>query len=350
VSSPASRLTKVSRAGAVEEAAAIQFFGSTGIPLASALLSLLDQSDDCIKVVGSDGSLQFMNCNGKKAMQIDDFDTVAGKPWSGMWPDVSRPLIDSAVAEALAGRAHRFEAACPTAKGEDRFWEVTVSPIRGDDGAVHSIMSSSRNITERRRREDQLQTIAAEMRHRLRNAHTNGAAVAKAAARDLPEHRAFGMDLAARLSRLADVQAQLLDVEDGLTVRALFERTVGAFGDNRARFECNSGRDIVLNEQGARVMALVLGELATNSLKYGALGRDGSVRMTSTLEGPTLTLTWEDMFDAGTSPPIEVESTRQGSSLIGRMISLMGGSYQAALTDGGFKAEIIVLLKALSRA
>jgi two-component sensor histidine kinase len=345
VSSPASRLTKVSRAGAVEAAAAIQFFGSTGIPLASALLSLLDQSDDCIKVVGSDGTLQFMNCNGKSAMQIDDFAAIAGHVARRVAP------VDRQRSRGGTGRTRApVRGRLPDGEGRRQVLGGHRIPIRGDDGAVHSIMSSSRDITERRRREDQLQTIAAEMRHRLRNAHTIGAAVAMAAARDLPEHRAFGMDLAARLSRLADVQAQLLDVEDGLTVRALFERTVGAFGDNRARFECNSGRDIVLNEQGARVMALVLGELATNSLKYGALGRDGSVRMTSTLEGPTLTLTWEDMFDAGTSPPIEVESTRQGSSLIGRMISLMGGSYQAALTDGGCKAEIIVLLKALSRA
>ena len=46
MSSPASPLVAVSRAGAVEEAEAIQFFGSSGIPLASALLSMLDQSDD----------------------------------------------------------------------------------------------------------------------------------------------------------------------------------------------------------------------------------------------------------------------------------------------------------------
>ena len=100
MSSPASPLVAVSRAGAVEEAAALQFFGSSGIPLASALLSLLDQSDDCIKVVGSDGTLQFMNCNGKSAMQIDDFSLVAGKPWSSLWPAASQPLIESAMAEA----------------------------------------------------------------------------------------------------------------------------------------------------------------------------------------------------------------------------------------------------------
>src|SRR5688500_5087261 len=82
------------------------------------LASILDQSADCIKVIGPDGTLDFMNRNGRCALQIDDFALVAGKNWWDLWPQESQPLIHDAVAAAKAGLNARFEAFCPTAKGE----------------------------------------------------------------------------------------------------------------------------------------------------------------------------------------------------------------------------------------
>ena len=53
--------------------------------MTSVVLSLLEQSDDCIKVVSIEGRC-IHNCNGKKAMQIDDFASFAGLPWHTLWP------------------------------------------------------------------------------------------------------------------------------------------------------------------------------------------------------------------------------------------------------------------------
>lgn len=41
--------------------------------------AVLDQSLDCIKVIGPTGRLDFMNRNGRCAMEIDDFALVAGR-------------------------------------------------------------------------------------------------------------------------------------------------------------------------------------------------------------------------------------------------------------------------------
>lgn len=55
------------------------------------LAAILDQSADCIKVIGPTGSLDFMNRNGRCAMGIDDFALVAGKDWWDLWPERRNP-------------------------------------------------------------------------------------------------------------------------------------------------------------------------------------------------------------------------------------------------------------------
>ena len=50
------------------------------------LAAILDQSADCIKVIGASGTVDYMNRNGQCAMEIDDFCAIAGQQWSALWP------------------------------------------------------------------------------------------------------------------------------------------------------------------------------------------------------------------------------------------------------------------------
>ena len=117
-----------------------------------ALVSLMDASLDCIKIVESDGTLSFMNSNGMCAMDIDAFSRVDGARWSDLWPADAQPLIEDAVDRALRGEAVRLEAFCPTALGHPRWWDVTVSPIE-QGGKVTRLLSISRDISDRVLRE-----------------------------------------------------------------------------------------------------------------------------------------------------------------------------------------------------
>jgi hypothetical protein len=45
---------------------------------ADALAAVLDQSVDCVKLIGLDGGLRWINSNGLCAMEIDDFAQVDG--------------------------------------------------------------------------------------------------------------------------------------------------------------------------------------------------------------------------------------------------------------------------------
>ena len=123
----------------------------SGFQSASAemLAAVLDQSVDCIKIIGPAGTLDFMNRNGRCAMEVDDFAAIAGKPWWELWPDESKPQVLNSVERARQGLSSQFEAFCPTAKGTPRWWEVSVAPIQDPQGELQALVSVSRDVTAR---------------------------------------------------------------------------------------------------------------------------------------------------------------------------------------------------------
>ena len=150
------------RAAREADAPLIGMLGDTASGFA---LSILNSSPDCIKLVGMDGELLFMNHNGQCAMEIDDFDIVAGATWHDLWPEENQTRVAASVRAAADGRHDRFEAFCPTAKGTPRWWDVSVAPVLGPDGRPQHIVSISRDITERVQRERAIESHEKELQH-----------------------------------------------------------------------------------------------------------------------------------------------------------------------------------------
>src|SRR5689334_1131705 len=87
--------------------------------------ALVQSSPDCVKFLDASGCVEFFNANGLCLMEIDDFSAVRGTYWAAaLWPIESRPLVEKALAEARASGAGAFAAACPTAKGTPKWWDV----------------------------------------------------------------------------------------------------------------------------------------------------------------------------------------------------------------------------------
>jgi diguanylate cyclase (GGDEF)-like protein/PAS domain S-box-containing protein len=118
--------------------------------------SVLEASVDCIKVLNSDGTLELMNGPGLCAMEIDNFELVRGKDWAALWPADERPAIQDAVERARSGDPARFSAACPTAKGTPKWWDVIVSPIPYGCGRPGQLLAISRDVTALRATTEQL--------------------------------------------------------------------------------------------------------------------------------------------------------------------------------------------------
>jgi PAS domain S-box-containing protein len=114
-----------------------------------------------VKVTDLDGRLLYMNGPGLRVMEIEDFACFYGQAWAELWPAEAKRQVERSVEEAKNGRTSRFAAFCPTAKGTPKWWEVTVTPVPDQDGAVTRILSISRDVTDRKRRDEELRAAVA---------------------------------------------------------------------------------------------------------------------------------------------------------------------------------------------
>jgi PAS domain S-box-containing protein len=122
--------------------------------------SLMDGTADCVKVLDLAGRLVHMNTPGLCALEIDDFESVRGQQWDALWPAGARGDIERCVLKAVEGEVSSFQAYCPTAKGTPKWWEVTVSPVRDREGGqVVRLLAMSRDVTERRRADEERQLL-----------------------------------------------------------------------------------------------------------------------------------------------------------------------------------------------
>ncbi|GGL94263.1 hypothetical protein GCM10009425_01490 [Pseudomonas asuensis] len=111
------------------------------------LRSVLASSDDCIKVLDLEGKLLFMSDNGKKAMEVSDFNAIQGCPWPAFWKGNGNHQALDAIRQARAGRVGRFISQADTVEGTPKWWDVQVTPIMGADGEPEKLLSISRDIT-----------------------------------------------------------------------------------------------------------------------------------------------------------------------------------------------------------
>lgn len=321
-----------------------EFVGGFGELSRELMAGMLDQSEDCVKILDTDGRIDFMNSNGRCIMEIDDFSTVAGHAWDSMWPDESSGRIRDAIASAQSGAASRFEAFCPTAKGTPKWWEVTVTPVRKPDGEPFAIMAVSRDVSERRRASESLETMAQEMGHRLRNAFAISAAIAQTSGRAEPAHADFANTLAQRFGALSLVQSSLIDAGDDYTLDQLVRQIAGAFSSANGRIAVGPMPDLTLDEDQVRFIALVLGELSTNSIKHGALGAGLPIEIAASRESGTLLLKWTEALGVRPAPPIGMTSGSGGSGygLMQRMARAHGATF--AVTQGTDQLDALLKL------
>ncbi len=122
-------------------------------------LQLFEASPDCVKLLDADDRIVAMNGNGVRAMELGSIDNVLGQPWLALWPEESRAGVEAAMAAARATGIGRLRAACPTAGGTPKWWDVTVSRV-----GEHGLLAASRDITAQVAAEQQRTGLVRELR------------------------------------------------------------------------------------------------------------------------------------------------------------------------------------------
>ena len=326
----------------------LAFVGGIGPLSREMLAAVFDQSADCVKILDRDGRIEFINRNGVGNLEIDDFATIVGRPWAALWPEDAGERVAGAIAAAQAGRPSRFEAFCPTAKGAPKWWDVSVAPVRDRDGEIFAILATSRDVTAPREAMERMETMAHEMRHRLRNAFAIGGAIVRASGREEPAHAEFATDLAQRLQILSETQGSLLDPDAGEPLERLISRIVEGFDPGGERIAIAALPRVPLDEQQARLVALVVSELATNSLKHGALGAGLPIALGGESREGRLKLEWGEALPIPASPE-RVGEPGSGYGLMQRMARAHGGAFEVGFADQRLTARLELPLREAAR-
>lgn len=314
---------------------------SSVLPFASAsdelLAAILDQSPDCIKVLSADGRLEFMNRAGQCALEIDDFGTVAGQAWSALWPAESRHLIEEALSRAGLGRPAQFSAFCPTAKGSPRWWDVSVRPLQLPDGFA-GFVAISRDITARVEAQEMSEAIAAEMRHRLRNAYQVASGLMTILARGEPEREAFARDMGQRLVALGAAQTLDAKAEDA-SLTAAIRALVLPYATPDCPIKVAELPAHVPDRRQMEALGMVFGELAVNSTKHGALSASGTVRVESAEpQAETVGILWSERSDRPVAR--HHRSGGNGMVLMNRILASTGGEIELSWHADGLDALV----------
>jgi len=238
-------------------------------------LSVVEASQDCIRVISADGVVEYMNAQGQALFEIEDFDgRNRRRYWPDMWPPESRETVEQALRTALEGHAVAFRAACPTAKGAPRWWDTTVSPILEGERVIR-VLATSRDVTGERLAESHRQLLVNELNHRVKNTLATVQSIAKQSLRNAGVDASVRDALEGRLMAIAATHNVLTDQNwSAASLRQIVDGSVTPYRSNPGQLTI-TGQDLKVSPKPAVVMALAFHELAINALKYGALSAPG---------------------------------------------------------------------------
>jgi two-component sensor histidine kinase len=165
---------------------------------------------------------------------------------------------------------------------------------------VRSAIRSRRRQYEARASLDRYMLLARELQHRTKNLLAVIQSIASATLATGSAREVYF----ARLHALATAQDLVLEGDgSGTSIKLLVEQALGSFG---ARVVAQ-GLDVYLSATTAQGLALVLHELATNAVKYGALSTtDGTVAVDWHIEDRAqsiLRLRWRERGGPPVTPP-----------------------------------------------
>lgn len=197
------------------------------------------------------------------------------------------------------------------------------------------------DVTGRKQAEEGHELLAGEMSHRVKNLLAIATALTSITSRlatSVPEMTGQLIERLTALGRAHDLVRPLPDGQGGAALLGDLISVLLAPYDSTGAF---SGRIRVaverlgVGEMTATSLALVIHELATNSMKYGALSDPvGTLDVTSTTEGESIDLTWIER-----GGPMVVAPRDQpgfGSKLVQRSVSgHLGGSIDYEWSEAG---------------
>jgi PAS domain S-box-containing protein len=308
------------------------------------LAAIVESSADAIISKDLNGVIATWNKGAERLFGYLEQEAI-GKPITMLIPEQHRDEEGRILERIRNGeRIDHFETVRRRKDGSLVSISLTVSPITDDAGRIVGASKIARDITEQKRREEQIGLLAREADHRTKNllalaqatVHlTNGetAAELKTAIEGRLRALANAHTLLAQ-SRWAGANLRNLALEELSPYCAEDDGKDGS----RARIE---GPSLMLEQQPAQAIALALHELTTNAVKYGALSvPSGRIALTWRQQSINrLAVRWIETGGPQVTPPARKGF---GTRVMARICEQLNGELNFDWRADGLVCDIVI--------
>jgi PAS domain S-box-containing protein len=303
-----------------------------------ALASIVESSDDAIVSKDLDGTIRSWNQGAERVFGYAAEEAI-GRPITIVIPEERHDEERDILARISSGqRIDHFETVRQRKDGRLIDISLTVSPVKNTDGKIVGASKIARDITERKRNQEHIATLAREAEHRSKNLLSIVQAIVRISQSDTTDGLKRVID--GRVSALASVHSLFAETRwRGADLKTIATRELAPFSqadERRVRIE---GPPVLLKPDAAQAAAIAVHELATNAAKYGALSAPGgAVALEWSQEADSsLKLRWTE-----TGGPAVRKPARRGfgSRVIEEMIRQLNGEMHFDWRREGLVCEI----------
>ena len=300
------------------------------------LASIVDFSDDAIVSKNLDGIITSWNSGAERVFGYSASEAI-GQPITLVIPQDRQSEEREILTRIRRGeRIDHFETVRQRKNGSLIVVSLTVSPVKDANGKIVGASKIARDITEQKKNQELIVTLAREAEHRSKNLLANAMATVNLSQSSSPE--GLKEVIAGRIQALANVCSLFAESRwIGAEVSAIVTQELAPYSDGKRTFI--DGPQTLLAPDAAQAVAVALHELATNAAKYGALSSpDGHVRLEwSHAAAGSLRLRWME-----TGGPVAQEPTRTGfgTRIVEQMIVQQKGKVRFDWREEGLVCEI----------
>lgn len=303
--------------------------------------AIVASSDDAIISKNLDGIIQSWNRGAERVFGYGPEEAIGRHISLVIPPDRLNEEPDIIDRISRGERVDHFETKRRRKDGSLIDISLTISPIKDRHGKVVGASKIARDITDRKRAEEARELLLQEIKHRVKNTLGTVQAIASQTFRSSPveERSAF----AARLRALSGAHDLLTNRDfDHVCAKDMVTRALAPFQENRAARIEIGGEDTSLNANKALLLAMVMHELATNAVKYGALSNaSGTVQVRLAVrpdeDRKRLVVTWKERG----GPPVSAPQRKGfGSILLERALGQEEGRAHIAFAPEGVECSL----------
>jgi PAS domain S-box-containing protein len=302
------------------------------------LASIVESSDDAIVSKNLDGIITSWNKGAERVFGYTAEEAI-GRPITIVIPkDRLSEELEILTRIRRGERIDHFETIRQRKHGSLIAVSLTVSPVKNAEDKIVGASKIARDITEQRRNQEQIETLAREAEHRSKNLLATVQAAVNLSQADTTKDLKLAIE--GRIGALANVHSLFIETRwIGAELSTIAAQELAPYSENDKTRVQIDGPQILLEPDAAQAIAIALHELATNAAKYGALSvADGRVRLEWSDEpNGQLHLRWTE-----TGGPAVQKPTRQGfgGRIIERSIAQLQGKTRFEWHPQGLICEI----------